>query len=169
MKRIGILSDTHGTWDAKIANYLSQCDEIWHAGDIGDRSVLEHMRALGKPLRAVYGNIDGAEIRRECPLETTFTVEGCTVYMRHIIGRPGNYKAGIPARLRTYKPTITVAGHSHILMVKYDADFQTHHINPGAAGTYGQQTVRTLILLTLDAGKPKELEVVELHAHPQAR
>lgn len=163
MKRIGVLSDTHGTWDDRYVQYFSECDEIWHAGDIGDLSVLEGLREICT-VRAVYGNIDGAVLRRECPAEQVFEVEGAKILIRHIVGRPGKYSFGISTRLRAERPKILVAGHSHILMVKYDPTFDTLYINPGAAGTYGAQVVRTLIRFTIDQGIPKDLEVIELHS-----
>lgn len=162
MKRIGILSDTHGTWDPRFAEHFRECDEVWHAGDIGELSVLQRLEESVPIVRAVYGNIDGATIRRECPLEQCFEVEGCRILMRHIVGRPGRYRNGITTRLRLLRPTVTVAGHSHILFVGYDPLFQTLVINPGAAGTYGAQAVRTLIRLNLHEGKPSDLEVIEL-------
>lgn len=162
MIRIGILSDTHGTWDERYRQYFVDCDEIWHAGDIGDVSVLERLSEICT-VRAVYGNIDGAMLRSDCPMEQLFDIGGVRVLMRHIVGRPGKYAWGISTRLRRERPDILVAGHSHILMVKYDETFDTLYINPGAAGTYGHQVVRTLIRLTIDEGKPKDLEVIELH------
>ncbi len=168
MKRIGILSDTHGTWDDRYATYFAECDEVWHAGDIGDLSVLQRLREIC-PVRAVYGNIDGQSIRNECPEEALFDIEGARVLMRHIAGHPGKYAFGITTRLRAERPKILVAGHSHILAVKYDPAFDTLYINPGAAGTYGQQLVRTLVRLTIAEGTPRDLEVVELSPMKQRR
>ena len=165
MKRIGILSDTHGTWDARFAEHFEECDEVWHAGDIGDLSVLRQLQEVVPTVRAVAGNIDGTSIRQECPTELFFELEGCRILIRHIVGRPGRYQAGITTRLRALRPTITVCGHSHILLVGFDPIYDTLLINPGAAGTYGQQTVRTLLRLNLHDAKPSDLEVIELARH----
>ena len=161
MTQIGILSDTHSTWDDRFRQYFDKCDEIWHAGDIGDYSVLTKLQEVA-PVRAVCGNIDGGAIRMDCPEQLFFEVEGTSILMRHIVGRPSRYARGIPTLLRQFRPTILIGGHSHILHVKYDPIYQTLFINPGAAGTYGQQTVRTLIRLTIEGNTPQNLEVIEL-------
>jgi putative phosphoesterase len=67
MKRIGIVSDTHGYWDPKYEKYFAECDEIWHAGDIGSVEVADKFEAMAPLFRAVYGNCDGYDLRPVIP------------------------------------------------------------------------------------------------------
>lgn len=159
---IGILSDTHSCRDSKITQYLQACDEIWHAGDIGDVDTYQWLSGIGPKLRAVHGNIDSEMIRRVCPEMLDFTVEGVNVLMTHIAGYPGHYSQGMRSHILQHKPDIVVAGHSHLLRVMYDKQLAHLHINPGAAGNHGWQQVRTLVRLKIDDGHPHDLEVVEL-------
>lgn len=161
MKKIGILSDTHSCWDDRFAKYFMDCDEIWHAGDIGDEAVIDRLEQVA-PVRAVYGNCDGGMLRRRFKEVECFTVEGVKVWMTHIGGYPGKYAPGVKARLQLTHPNIFISGHSHILKVINDPQLGILHINPGAAGHQGWQTVRTLVILTLDAGDIKDCEVIEL-------
>lgn len=161
MIRIGLLSDTHACWDEKYALYFNDCDEIWHAGDIGSPALADQLAAL-KPLRAVYGNIDGHELRRMFPRDLRFEIEGTTVWMTHIGGYPGKYAKEVIPEIFNNPPKLFVCGHSHILKVKYDKQLNLLHINPGAAGKYGFHKQRTLIRFTIDAGEFKDLEVIEI-------
>jgi putative phosphoesterase len=161
MRRIGLLSDTHGYWDDKYAEYFGVCDEIWHAGDIGSPALADRLAAL-RPLRAVHGNIDGDDLRRQFPRTIDFEVEEVSVMMTHIGGYPGRYEPSIRAKLYSLRPKLFVAGHSHILKVMYDSNLKCLHINPGAAGLSGFQTVRTLVRFTIDKAEIKDLEVIEL-------
>ncbi len=162
MKRIGLLSDTHAFWDERYLKYFNDCDEIWHAGDIGSMDIVERLQAF-RPLRAVYGNIDGQDIRRMFPETVRFTIEGADVIMKHIGGYPGRYDPSIREALFVRPPQLFVCGHSHILKVKYDKTLRMLHINPGAAGRYGFHKVRTLVRFNIDAGTFGNLEVIELN------
>jgi putative phosphoesterase len=161
MKRIGLLSDTHAWWDERYLKHFEQCDEIWHAGDIGSVEVAEKLAAF-RPLRAVYGNVDGHELRLMFPEVLRFEVEGAEVLMKHIGGYPGKYDPSIRNTLLINPPKLFISGHSHILKVKYDDHLGLLHINPGAAGTYGFHKVRTLVRFEIDGGKFQNLEVIEL-------
>lgn len=161
MKRIGILSDTHSCWDEKFAHYFADCDEIWHAGDIGSKLVIDRLEEIC-PVRAVHGNIDGEEIRHHFGEVLRFTIEECTVLMKHIGGYPGKYDLSIRSAIYKERPRLFVAGHSHILKVQYDKLIDTLHINPGAAGRQGWQHVRTLVKLTIDGKDFKDIEIIEL-------
>ena len=152
MKRIGLLSDTHGYWDSKYEKYFSECDEIWHAGDIGTVEVAEKLAAI-KPLRAVYGNIDGGDLRKMFSEKYRFKCEEVEVLIKHIGGYPGHYDASIRGSIFARPPQLFISGHSHI---------QCLHINPGAAGMSGFHKVRTLIRFTIDGKEIKDLEVIEL-------
>ena len=161
MKRIGILSDTHSFWDDKYVQYFTGCDEIWHAGDIGDESVINRLESIA-PVRAVYGNCDGGMMRRRFKAVESFTIDGVKVWMTHIGGYPGKYAPGVKSLLMQERPNLMVCGHSHILKVIPDRLLDLLHINPGAAGKQGWQVVRTLVIITLDEGTIKDCEVIEL-------
>lgn len=161
MKKIGLLSDTHGWWDERYGKYFAECDEIWHAGDIGSMDVVERLQAIA-PLRAVYGNIDGGDIRRIFTEKYRFRCEEMEVLMTHIGGYPGRYDARIRPTLFAHPPQLFISGHSHILKVMYDKQLGCLHINPGAAGIQGFQTVRTLVRFVIDGKEIKDLEVIEL-------
>ncbi len=161
MKRIGLLSDTHGFWDDRYAQYFSECDEIWHAGDIGTMEIAERLADL-KPLKAVCGNCDGGDLRRMFPLILRFKCEDADVLIKHIGGYPGNYDRSIAGRLYVNPPQLFISGHSHILKVLYDRTLKCLHINPGAAGVQGWHRTRTLVRFTVDRQEFKDLEVIEL-------
>jgi len=162
MKRIGLLSDTHNWWDDKYRKYFSDCDEIWHAGDIGSLDLALQFESLGKPFRAVYGNIDDAKVRASYPEFLRFSSDGVDVLMTHIGGYPGKYDPRVRSILQADPPRLFISGHSHILKVMFDKKLNCLHINPGAAGKYGFHKTRTLIRFVLDEGKVRDLEVIEL-------
>lgn len=162
MKRIGLLSDTHGWLDPQVLTLLADCDELWHAGDLGSLAVADALLATGKPLLAVYGNIDDAAVRQRYPLDLIFEREGLKVLMTHIGGYPGRYTARLKKLLDEHKPDLYVCGHSHILKVVPDSGRQLLHINPGACGREGFHRMRTIVRFSLSAGKISDLEVVEL-------
>lgn len=162
MKKIGILSDTHSCWDDRYSIHFADCDEIWHAGDIGCDDTLSRLRAIGPTVRAVYGNIDSGMVRRLCPEILEFTVEDVKVFMTHIGGYPGRYAPGVRRMLTESRPKLMIAGHSHILKVIYDPELDMLHVNPGAAGTHGWQRERTLITLVIDGDNIRDLEIIHL-------
>lgn len=162
MIKVGILSDTHSCWDDRYALHFADCDEVWHAGDIGDDSVLTRLEGVAPVVRAVYGNIDGGILRRRLRETEIFTVEGVKVVMTHIGGYPGRYAPGIRQRLLLSRPQLFVCGHSHILKIMPDRGLGCLVVNPGAAGTQGWQRVRTLVTLTLDNGRIEHAQVIEL-------
>lgn len=168
MKRIALLSDTHGYLDPKLKKYFSVCDEIWHAGDIGTLAVTDKLESW-KPLRAVYGNIDGAEVRVVHHENQIFEIEGVKVLITHIGGYPGRYNARVRDLIVQEKPKLYICGHSHILKVMFDKKHNCLHMNPGAAGNHGFHKVKTLLRFTLDNGNIKDLEVIELGARSAVR
>ena len=161
MQKIGLLSDTHGYWDERYVRHFESCDEIWHAGDIGSIEVADRLAAF-RPLRAVYGNIDGRELRLRFPQTLRFEVEGAQVLIKHIGRYPGHYDPSVRGSLLTRPPQLFISGHSHILKVKYDKTLSMLHINPGAAGKQGFHRVRTLVRFVVDQGCFSDLEVIEL-------
>ncbi len=161
MTKIGLLSDTHSYLDEKIFKYFANCDEIWHAGDIGNIQLADKLSAF-KPLRAVYGNIDGQDIRIVYPKHLRFMCENVDVWITHIGGYPNNYSKEVKPGIFRNPPKLFICGHSHILKVIYDKKLNLLHINPGAAGKSGYQQVRTLIRFTIDNKNIKDMEIIEL-------
>lgn len=158
--KIGVISDTHNTFDTLLEEFLAPCDEVWHAGDFGSVEVADRI-ARFKPLRGVYGNIDGGVLRRMYNDFTLFEVEGVKVLMTHIGGYPRHYFPKALQHIHISKPKLFIAGHSHILKVIYDPVYDLLHINPGAAGKYGIHTLRTAIRFDIEAGEIKNLEIGE--------
>jgi hypothetical protein len=161
MTKIGLLSDTHGFLDPKLVTFFKECQEVWHAGDIGNPEILEKIRAIA-PYRAVFGNIDGRDIRALCPEHWRFRCEEVDVWLTHIGGYPGRYDKGIRNDLFMEPPDLFICGHSHILKVAYDKGLEMLHINPGAAGRVGMHLQRTAIRFEISGKEIKNLEVVEL-------
>ncbi len=160
MTRIGLLSDTHSYLDDSIYRHFEQCDEIWHAGDIGNIRVLEDLEAF-KTTRAVYGNIDDAKVRRACPEHQRFHCEGVDVWITHIGGYPGRYSPAIRSQMYQNPPKLFICGHSHILKVVRDKRLGLLHMNPGAIGISGFHKVRTMLRFTIDGVQIKDLDVIE--------
>lgn len=161
MKKILLLSDTHSHMDDRILHYASEADEVWHAGDIGDLLVTDRIKDL-KPLRAVFGNIDNQEIRKEFPLNQRFFCEGVDVWITHIGGYPGRYSPAIREEIQKNPPKLFISGHSHILKVMPDKKLNLLHMNPGAAGKYGFHKKRTMLRFTIEGANIKDLVVIEL-------
>ena len=161
MRKIGVLSDTHGFFDPKLKKFFSECDEIWHAGDIGNLDVVNKIRKL-KPLRAVYGNIDGHEVRVHFNENERFWCEDVEVWLTHIGGYPGKYDRLVRDLIRQKPPDLFICGHSHILKVMYDKKLELLHINPGAAGKLGMHQLRTAVRFEIDGKEIKNLEIVEI-------
>lgn len=161
MRRIGLISDTHSHLDERVFTHFKDVDEIWHAGDVGDVSVIHQLEAF-KPLRGVYGNIDGAEVRRIFPLDQKFKCGGMKIWMTHIAGPVYVYDKRIREPMRADPPDILICGHSHILKVQMDKRLKTLYVNPGAAGIHGFHKVKTIMRFKLDAGKIFDMEVIEL-------
>lgn len=161
MKKILLLSDTHSFIDNQILKYARQADEIWHAGDIGNLKVTDALKQI-KPLRAVYGNIDDHEARKEFPLHNRFMCEGVDVWITHIGGYPGKYSPGIREKIKENPPKLFICGHSHILKVMNDKNLDLLHINPGACGKQGFHQVRTMLRFEIEGENIKNLEVIEL-------
>ena len=160
MAYVGLISDTHGLWDGRVRDFLAPVDTIWHAGDFGTTAVFDAISAF-KPLTAVYGNCDGAELRRCCPPVQVFTLEGMKVLMMHIGGYPGRYDYRALRLIEAYRPQIFVCGHSHILKVVRDQHYDMMVLNPGAAGIQGFHLVRTALRFRIEDGELKDMEVGE--------
>jgi uncharacterized protein len=160
MKRIGLLSDTHGFVHPEIPRIFKDCDEIWHAGDFGSIGVAEQLRTV-KYLRGVFGNIDGLDVRMEFPEYLRFNCESTDVLITHIGGYPGNYSPTVRQIMNSNPPLLFISGHSHILKVMHDKKYNCLHINPGAAGRNGFHHVITMIRFVVDGANIKDLEVIE--------
>ncbi|MBC8034908.1 MAG: metallophosphoesterase family protein [Chitinophagaceae bacterium] len=161
MTRIGLISDTHHYLEASVYKHFKECDEIWHAGDFGSADIATALSGF-KPLRGVFGNIDGYDIRSIYPENQQWTCEEVPVLMTHIGGYPGKYTARVKELLQQSSPGLFICGHSHILKVMYDQKFRCLHMNPGAAGRQGWHKVRTLIRFSIDGKDIKDCEVIEL-------
>ena len=162
MTKIGLISDTHGYLDQKVFAHFKNCDEIWHAGDFGTLEVIEQLKTAGIPLRGVYGNVDGYDIRVAYPEQLVWTCEQVKVLMTHIGGYPPKYNAKVKSQLKIHQPLIMISGHSHILKIMYDENLKCLHMNPGAAGRQGWHLTRTIILFTIDGAEMKDCNVIEL-------
>jgi len=160
MKKILLISDTHGYIDEKIVKYASRVDEIWHAGDIGDISVTDKLKKI-KPLKAVYGNIDDHNVRSEFPLHNRFICEKVDVWITHIGGYPKRYNPKIVEELKSNPPNLFICGHSHILKVINDKELDLLHINPGAIGKHGLHRVRTMVQFEINGRIIQNLSVIE--------
>lgn len=160
MTKIGLLSDTHGTLPDKAFDFFGPCKQIWHAGDIGKVEVLDQLEAF-RPVKAVFGNIDGQDIRLRTPEIITETVEGVTISMIHIGGYPGRYQPKAREIILKENPNLFISGHSHILKVMFDKKHNLLHINPGAAGKSGLHQKITMVRFDVENGEIKNLEVFE--------
>jgi len=160
LKKILLLSDTHGYIDDNILKYVKQADEVWHAGDIGDLKVTDAIKAL-KPLKAVYGNIDDTKARTEFPEHNRFMCEGVDVWITHIGGYPPRYNGKVLPKLKQNTPKLFICGHSHILKVMPDKKLKLLHMNPGAIGKHGFHKARTMLRFTIDDKTIDNLEVIE--------
>lgn len=162
MKRIGLLSDTHSYLDPKIKSYFQEVDEIWHAGDIGSIELLDELKSF-KPTRAVWGNIDNHEIRRETKEFLRFTIEGVEVLITHIGGRPGKYsKPAFDELSKNGAPKLFICGHSHITLVQMDKIHDMLWMNPGACGFKGFHAIKTILRFSISGDRIHDLEVIEL-------
>lgn len=160
MRKIGLLSDTHSYLDDPMKKFLASVDEIWHAGDVGNLAVIEGLKDIA-PLRVVFGNIDNNQLRQEFNKIEHFKVEDIPVLMTHIGGYPQKYAPGISQAIKSNGVKLFVSGHSHILKVIFDKKLDCLHINPGAAGIYGQHSVRTMVRFSISESKIHDLEVWE--------
>ncbi len=172
MTRIGLLSDTHNFLDETVFEHFKDCDEIWHGGDFGSSAIADRLKTF-KPLRGVYGNIDGNDISSiyTCLLYTSpsprdeqivFFCEDVKIMMRHIGGYPPKYNSESKKEVLIHQPQLFISGHSHILKIMYDEKLHCLHINPGAAGKQGWQKVRTFVRFAIDGSEIKNCEVIEL-------
>ena len=163
MTRIGLISDTHNYLDEAVFRHFAQCHEIWHAGDFGTIAIADRLiEGSGLPLRGVYGNIDGSDVRGTYPQKLAWNCEGVKVYMTHIGGYPKKYAPGIRQDLMAEGARLFICGHSHILKIIYDDSINCLHINPGAAGNQGWHRVRTIVRFTIDGTDIRDCEVIEL-------
>lgn len=160
MKKIGLISDTHGFVHPELSRIFAQCDEIWHAGDFGNTETFYALREI-KPLKGVYGNIDSTEIRLECPELVRFRCEEVDVLMIHIGGYPGNYAPIVKEIMKVNPPSLFISGHSHILKIIYDKKFNCLHLNPGAAGKHGFHKTISMLRFTIEGKNIKDMEIIE--------
>ncbi len=161
MTKIGLLSDTHCVIDSKMLEFFKDCDQIWHAGDIGNLETADKLAAF-KPLKAVFGNIDGHDLRCVYKEHCRFVCEGVDVWITHIGGYPDHYDRSVRKEIYANPPRLFICGHSHILKVMFDKKIDCLHINPGAAGNSGWHKVKTALRFDIDKTEIKNLEILEL-------
>jgi len=161
MTRIGLISDTHGSLPESVLSYFKDCDEIWHAGDFGTLQIASQLSSF-KPLKGVYGNIDGNDIRSIFPEKLIWNCEDVKVFMTHIGGHPAKYAPGISQQIRDNKVKLFICGHSHILRIQYHNELECLYINPGAAGNQGWHKMKTIVRFSIDGKEIKDCEVIEL-------
>jgi uncharacterized protein len=161
MTRIGLLADTHNYLDEAVFKHFENCDELWHAGDFGTASIADRLKEF-KPLRGVYGNIDGYDVRSVYPEKLAWDCEQVRVFMTHIGGYPNKYAPGVKQQLVVNGASLFISGHSHILKIIYDDKINCLHMNPGAAGNQGWHKMRTIVRFAIDGSNIKDCEVIEL-------
>jgi uncharacterized protein len=160
--KIGLISDTHSYLDPRVFDYFLNCDEIWHAGDIGDHLVINELEKF-KPVKAVFGNIDDLDLRTRFPEDLFFDCERLSVWMTHIGGAPPNYNPRVKKILKQKPPDIFICGHSHILRIKKDPAYNNMlFINPGAAGNQGFHPIKTIMRFEINGKEIKNMEAIEL-------
>ena len=159
--RIGLISDTHSYLDPQVFELFAEVDEIWHAGDVGKVEVAQELEAF-IPFKCVYGNIDGKDIRVDYSRDLRWNCQGMDVWMTHIGGYPERYNKRVREVMKSNPPGLFICGHSHIMKVMFDKRYNCLHINPGAAGIVGFHKIRTMARFTIDAGRIKDLEAIEL-------
>jgi uncharacterized protein len=161
MIRIGLLADTHNYLDEAVFKHFESCDELWHAGDFGTAAIADRLKEF-KPLRGVYGNIDGYDVRSVYPEKLAWDCEQVRVFMTHIGGYPNKYAPGVKQQLVVNGASLFISGHSHILKIIYDDKINCLHMNPGAAGNQGWHKMRTIVRFAIDGSNIKDCEVIEL-------
>jgi putative phosphoesterase len=159
--KIGLISDTHGFMDESVFKYFSDCDQVWHLGDIGSIEILERLEH-SFDVRAVYGNIDGQDIRIRTSKVILLDIEQKRFLLTHIAGRPGKYNSNAKELIRQHRPDVLICGHSHILQVEQDQTNKLLFINPGAAGRHGFHKKKTLIRFDIEQGRMYNLEVIDM-------
>lgn len=160
MKKIGLISDTHSFLDTKVKQYFVDCDEVWHAGDIGDIAIIDELQAFKKS-RIVWGNIDDHRIRATVPEYVFFEIEKHQILIIHIAGKFGSYTPQVRALIKQYRPSILVCGHSHILKIAFDKQNNLLYLNPGAYGISGFHPIRTMLRFTIEDDKISNMEIIE--------
>jgi putative phosphoesterase len=161
LTHIGLISDTHNYLDPTVFEHFKNCEEIWHAGDFGSSAIADELKAF-KPLRGVYGNIDGYDIKSFYPEQLLFKCEDVKIMIRHIGGYPPKYNSETKKEILIHQPQLFISGHSHILKVMFDQKLNCLHINPGAAGKHGWHKIRTLIRFAINGKNIQDCEVIEL-------
>ncbi len=161
MKKILLISDTHSFLEPKLLKYIAECDEVWHAGDIGEGDLTDVISHI-KPFKAVHGNIDSTAVRAIFPEDLIFMCEGVKVFIIHIGGYPGKLTTKLKERLQHERPNLFICGHSHVLKVQYDKSLGVLFMNPGACGNHGFHQVKTVLRFTIHETKIDNLEVIEL-------
>ena len=145
---VGVISDTHGYLDERVAPHFERVDAILHAGDIGSVDVLEGLGRFATVF-AVLGNNDAG---LDLPLSTRLLVE-FEAHRIQLVHEPRHIDADVAC-------DVVVFGHTHkVLNERRDGRL---YLNPGAAGRRGFHAVQSIALLRLQPGLTPEAELVTL-------
>jgi putative phosphoesterase len=143
--RIGLIADTHGLFDPAIRRHFAGVNRIIHAGDIGNRGVIERLEDIA-PVIAVSGNVDDYD-RSGFPVEIVIELAGYRIAIRHIISQGGKLTREGRAFLEREKPDVCVFGHTHRPTIERIGEMVL--INPGSAGPKRFTLPRGIGMLTL--------------------
>ena len=147
--RIGVIADTHGLFDPAVRQHFKGVDHILHAGDIGDRSVIEKLEQIA-PVTAVSGNVDDDE-QGGFPSEAVIELAGRRIAIRHILYEGGKLTKEGRAFLEREQSDICVFGHTHQPKTEWFGN--TLLFNPGSAGPKRFSLPRGIGVLTIENGE----------------
>ncbi|MFL5732582.1 MAG: metallophosphoesterase family protein [Chloroflexia bacterium] len=157
---LGVLSDTHGTLHPQVLPLFREAgvERILHAGDVGAYFVIEQLSTVA-PVSAVVGNVDLEGSVASLPHEVRLEIEGVSIYMTHVGGKPGVWLPRLPRPL----PDVAICGHSHAPLLEQVGP--TLFLNPGAAGTRARfRLPLSAALLRIESGAA-EAKLVTLQEH----
>lgn len=146
--KIGIISDTHGLLRPQVFDVFAGVEHIVHAGDVGRGDILTELEAIA-PVTAVWGNVDGWEIRNRVPEVARIELGGVAVAILHgmQIGSP------TPEKAAAAHPDagLVVFGHSHRPLIRQVGSVLA--VNPGSAGPRRFKDPVTVALADLEDGR----------------
>jgi putative phosphoesterase len=140
---IGVISDTHGLLRPEAVVALQDSDRIIHAGDIGDREILDRLSEIA-PVTAVRGNVDRECWARDIPETNVLECDGVSIYVLHIL-------ESLDLKPEAAGMHAVIYGHSHV--PKQEMKDGVLYFNPGSAGPHRFQLPVTVGKLIIDAGK----------------
>jgi len=156
--RLGIISDTHGKLRPGVFDVFAEVDQILHGGDVGSLDLLDQLAELA-PVTAVYGNVDGLEVRKRCPQVARLELDGFIVVVTH----GDQFGPPTPAMLHREFPDaeIIVYGHTHRPLLEL-VDKTVTVMNPGSAGAPRFGVPPSVGIMELEPGIPPRARLVPL-------